>query len=578
MRRLDARNDAMIVEWDVGIETSDGIVLRADVFRPEGQGRYPVLMTCGPYGKGLSFQQSRPAEWEELIRRHPDVLRGSNNRYQTWELPDPERWVPRGYGCVRVDSRGSGRSPGRLDPLSPREIDDFCECIEWVGGRPWSNGKVGLLGISYYAITQWLVAARQPAHLAAICPWEGGVDFYRDLTRHGGILSRFWAHWYERRVLPVQHGQGERSPRSDFTGELVAGPDTLEEDVLRANRIDLVQQLRDRPLLDQFYLDRTPELERILVPVLSAGNWGGQGLHLRGNVEGFQRSSSCEKWLEVHGGPHWGSFYAQYGCLLQAAFFDHFLKGEDNGWGRKWRVLLQARTTSGGYVERRAQKWPLEGTRWRKWYLHPRRFVLQEGSTTAGSEEVVYDVSGPGLVFVSQPLGKRMTIIGPSAVKLYVSTTAADVDLFLVGRIFDSDGNEVVFDGAQDRHVPMNQGWLRLSHRRLEETQTEEWRPFHRHRYVDLVEPGTIYEVDVELWPTSVVVPKGYRVALSVRCRDYQYVEVAAGDPVRLMNGCGRCTHDDPCDWQTGSRGTVSVHGGPGRASYLLLPDADAVV
>ena len=141
----------------------------------------------------------------------------------------PEKWVPDGYACVRVDSRGAGRSPGYIDHLSPRETKDFYDCIEWAGVQAWWNGKVGLNGISYYAINQWHVASLQPQHLAAMCVWEGAADFYRDMTHHGGILSTFWANWYDMQVKTVQYGLGERGPRSRVTGELVCGDETLSE-------------------------------------------------------------------------------------------------------------------------------------------------------------------------------------------------------------------------------------------------------------------------------------------------------------------------------------------------------------
>ena len=146
--------------------------------------------------------------------------------------------MPEGYVCVRVDSRGAGRSPGFIDPFSPRETRDFYECIEWAGVQPWSNGKVGLNGISYYGINQWHVATLQPPHLAAMCIWEGSADWYRDMTHHGGILSTFWANWYDMQVKTVQYGLGERGPRNRVTGQLVCGDETLSDRELAANRAD----------------------------------------------------------------------------------------------------------------------------------------------------------------------------------------------------------------------------------------------------------------------------------------------------------------------------------------------------
>jgi putative CocE/NonD family hydrolase len=169
--------EGWLVEWDVPIEMDDGVVLRADVFRPAAAGRFPVIMSHGPYGKGLPFQVGYATSWQIMAEDHPDVTAGSTNRFQNWEVVDPEKWLPEGYAVVRVDSRGAGRSPGVMDLWSPRETRDFAACIEWAGTAPWSSGKVGLDGISYYAMNQWQVAALQPEHLAAICVWEGASDW-----------------------------------------------------------------------------------------------------------------------------------------------------------------------------------------------------------------------------------------------------------------------------------------------------------------------------------------------------------------------------------------------------------------
>jgi uncharacterized protein len=271
----------MHIDWDVPVEMDDGVTLRADVFRPDGDGRYPVLMTHGPYGKGLAFQEGFAGMWRVIEAKYPEIPAGSSNRYQNWETVDPEKWVPDGYVCVRVDSRGAGRSAGCLDPFSARETRDFYQCIEWAGTRRWSNGRVGLLGISYYAMNQWQVAALRPPHLAAICPWEGASDFYRDVSRHGGIEHTFVAEWFPQQVASVQHGLGERGPVNPNTGDMVAGPETLPEEELAAARADMAAQIRARQLDDDWYRERTAVLEDITVPVLSAANWA-HALHTRG--------------------------------------------------------------------------------------------------------------------------------------------------------------------------------------------------------------------------------------------------------------------------------------------------------
>ena len=268
------QRDGMRILWDAPIPMDDGIVLRADVFLPPGEGRYPVILSHGPYGKGLAFQDGNKAAWERLIALHPDVAEGSTNLYQTWELVDPEKWVPDGYAVVRVDGRGTGRSPGVVDPWSPRETRDFHDCIEWAGVQPWSSGKVGLNGISYYAMNAWQVACLKPPHLTAIVTWEGSSDFYREATRHGGIFSRFLTNWFPRAVHRSQHGYGERGFRSRATSELIAGPDTLPDEELARNRIDFNQWILDHPFDDDAHHERSPDLSQVEVPFLTAANWG----------------------------------------------------------------------------------------------------------------------------------------------------------------------------------------------------------------------------------------------------------------------------------------------------------------
>src|SRR5438309_1663130 len=302
--------------------------MRADVFRPDDGGRHPAMLTYGPYGKGLAFQEGYKTAWEIMARENPDALAGSSNRYQNWEVVDPEKWVPEGYAIVRVDSRGAGRSPGTLCHNNARETRDLHLCIEWAAAQKWCSGKVGMNGISYYASNQWRAAATRPPHLAAICAWEGWNDAYRDGNRHGGIICTFRKHWQDMQVKTVQHGQGERGARNRVTGELVCGPETLSEDELLRNREDMWGELLSREMDGPYYRERSADLAKVAVPLLSAANWGGQGLHTRGNFEGFVRSSSRQKWLAVHGGSHWAPFYTDYGRKLQLDFFDHFLKGK----------------------------------------------------------------------------------------------------------------------------------------------------------------------------------------------------------------------------------------------------------
>ena len=254
---------------------------------PAGDGRHPVILSYGPYAKGLSFQEGYKGNWARLTKAAPEVLEGSSNRYQNWELVDPEKWVPDGYVCVRVDSRGAGRSPGYLDVWSAREAQDLYRCVEWAGTQPWSNGKVGINGISYYAMNQWQVGALQAAASRRAVHLGGFVRLLpRALPprRHPVRLSR--RAGIRARSRACSTASATRGAKSVVTGELVAGPATLPDEELAQNRADIPGEAKRRRWRDDYYDARTAEFEQIETPLLSAANWGGMGLHPRGNFEG----------------------------------------------------------------------------------------------------------------------------------------------------------------------------------------------------------------------------------------------------------------------------------------------------
>jgi predicted acyl esterase len=567
--------DNMRIEWNAPITMGDGLVLRADVFRPIDDKPHPVILTYGPYAKGLPFQEGYPSAWNIMVAKHPDVPAGSSNLYQAWEVVDPEKWVPHDYAVVRVDSRGCGCSPGYIDHFGPREQQDYYACIEWAGEQPWSNGKIGLNGISYFGSNQWHVAKHKPPHLAAMCIWEGSADWYRDMTHHGGILSTFWANWYDMQVKTVQYGAGERGRRSPVHGELVCGPEILSEEELAANRCDFGAEIRAHALDDEYHKDRSPVWADIDVPFLSAANWGGQGLHPRGNFEAFVRAASPNKWLEVHGIEHWTHFYTDYGRELQLRFFDHFLKGADNGWDKQPRVQLQVRHPGEVFVERAENEWPLARTQWTKLYLDPATDTLS-GKPASAEASKTFAAMGDGLTFLTPPLERETEITGPLAAKLFVSSSTPDADLFLVVRVFTPDLKEVTFQGAIDPHTPVAQGWLRASHRKLDAALTLPYRPYHTHDQKQPLTPGEPVELDIEIWPTCIVVPAGYRIGLSVRGRDYVYPGGSGGKLSNFKNeltGCGPFLHDDPIDRPPEIfGGETTLHFGPSQQPFLLLP------
>jgi predicted acyl esterase len=565
----------MQIDWDVPIKMDDGLEVRADIFRPIKEGKYPAIITYGPYAKYLHFEQIYKTCWDRMIETYPEVGANSTNQFQSWEVVDPEKWVPEDYVVIRVDSRGCGRSPGYVELWSAREAQDFAICIDWAGTQSWSNGKVGINGISYYGMNQWQVAALQPKHLAAMCIWEGANDFYRDLSHHGGILCNFIENWYDMQVKTVQYGLGKNGHRSKITGDWVSGPDTLTTEELGANRFDFGGLTFKHEFDDEFWTSRTPDYNKIKVPLLSAGNWGGQGLHTRGNVEGFVRSASDQKWLEMHGIEHWTHFYTDYGRLMQLKFFDYFLKGEKNGWDQQPKVSLNVRHPGEKFTQRAETSWPLASTQWTKMYLDATSSSL--GSSSIDQEgKATYRGLSEGVTFLTSPLAQETEITGQLAAKLFVSSSTVDADMFLIMRIFDPNMKEITFQGALDPNTPIAQGWLRASHRELDPKLSLPYRPYHPHTKKEPLKPGEVYELDIEILPTSIVVPAGYRIGLTVRGKDYVYPGATGA---RLSNmkypftGVGPFTHNHPGDRPPEIfDGEVSLHTGPNHQAYILLP------
>ena len=194
----------------------------------------------------------------------------------------------------------------------------------------------------------------------------------------------------------------------------------------------------------------------------------------------------------------------------------------------------------------------------------------------SGPSQLKFAAMGDGLVFLTPPLAKETEITGPSALKLFVSSSTPDADIFVVLRVFTGDLKEIVFQGAIDPHTPVAQGWLRASHRKLDKKLSKPYRPYHTHDQKQPLKKDQPVELDIEVWPTSIVVPAGYRVGLSVRGKDYEYGGASGGKLSNFKNelkGCGPFLHDDPRDRPSAIfDGTTSLHFGRGKAPYLLLP------
>jgi predicted acyl esterase len=562
--------EGIIFERDVAISMDDGVVLRCDVFRPDVEDQVPVIMTLGPYGKGVRYQDGYKAEWEWLIDKHPELGDNSTLSYMVWETVDPEVWVRDGYAVIRVDARGVGRSQGILDNFSPRESKDYYDSIEWAASQPWCNGRVGLCGVSYYAMSQWKAAALQPPHLAAMIPWDGANEHYREISHHGGILCTFWQMLFNLRITRIQHGKGTNGLMDPWLGEPAAGPETLSEIELEANREDVAGKMKAHLLDDQFHRDYSADLSRITVPLLSAANWGGWGLHPRGNFEGFLRSGSKKKWLEVHGGRHEELFMLPETVALQKRFLDFYLKGIDNGWEDQPPVLLNVRHPGEVFVKRNENEWPLARTKWTPLFLNSEDKSASWQAPMTESR-LDFDAMGEGATFFTKPFETETELTGPVAAKLFVASSTSDADLFVTLQVFDASDQEIWFQGTLDPCTPVAQGCLRASHRRLDPARSSPYQPYHPHDQIEPLEPGVVYELDVEIWPTSIVLPAGYRLAVTVSGRDFAR---GASGPDDLANrGSGPFLHNDPEDRPAEVfGGTTTIFTGATRASYILLP------
>jgi predicted acyl esterase len=315
---------AILIERDVDVPMRDNARLKADVFRPKGGKRVPALLNLGPYQK-------------DKLWIPPENLEEKPNPLMNWETVNPLWWVPRGYAAVRIDGRGSGKSPGQCEPWSFAESIDFYDAIEWAAAQPWCNGNVGLPGISYFAINQWFVANHQPPSLKAIIPWEGFADIYRDALFHGGILSVFMSNWFTAHLM--HHTVGRASQQV---------PNAWATNTLHfwlSNNLD-----------SGAFRGAQAQWDKITVPLLTVGNWSGMALHLRGNTEAFMRAGSKHKKLRIQAGTHVHPFYTEEGRQDQLRFFDYWLKGIDQR--RNGRAAGQAGNPQGtrrGRMARRAR-------------------------------------------------------------------------------------------------------------------------------------------------------------------------------------------------------------------------------
>jgi predicted acyl esterase len=525
----------VIVEHDVAITVRDGTVLRANIHRPAGGDPVPVVMCAHPYGKDR-LPTRRLGRWlpvpQYRVFRQPETV--SFSAWTGWEAPDPAFWVSEGFAVVNLDLRGFGTSDGTGELLSAQQGEDEHDVIEWVAAQPWCTGRVGLLGVSYLAISQYRAAATRPPHLAAICPWEGFTDFYRDFACPGGVRENGFLVMWSRMTLKL--GRVEQDP--------------------------LAEQ-RARPLIDAWWRSRDPALERIEVPMLVCGSFSDHLLHTRGSFEAFRRAGSERKWLYTHRGGKWATFYSDEARQVQLRFFDRFLRDADNGWDDEPRVRIAVHDGGPRPVEiRHAPDWPPPDVTWTDLHLAPDGSLGGEPPATGGTASWA---NADGSVRFTWPVPRTVDLIGPLVLDVDVSVEGAGDATFLAAVRLLRDGAEVPFEGAYgfDRDV-VTHGWLRVSHRALDPERSLDWLPVHAHTTEQPVAPGEIVSLKVPLLPQATRVHAGDELVLELRSS--------------WLFGRNPVTGQMPVAYVSDAEGSTTVHLGEGRRAALRVPVAPAVL
>lgn len=516
--------DGLLLERNLAVSMRDGVTIYVDVFRPlgaAGEADLPILLAWSPYGK----HGKKAGLWEPA-----GLDPGWISRHTAFEAPDPAYWCAHGYAVCYPDPRGAWLSEGDLRHNGLGEGEDVYDLIEWLGTRPWTNGKVGMTGVSYLACIQYLVAPLKPPHLVALNPWEGFSDWYREFAYHGGIRETCF-------VERASQNLNWSTTRTEYTG---------------ANA-------RAHPLIDAYWQSKALDLEAIDLPTFVVASWSDHGLHTRGTLEAYKRISSDQKWLLVHGQKKWRHFYAPENVELQRQFFDHFLKGTDDAV-RDWpKVRIQVRDAGSGGEFRDETAWPLERTRYRPLYLDAADQSLNAEPADAAAA-AQYDAKDGGATF-EIAFDRETELTGHLKLRLWVEADGSDdMDLFVAIDKLDAAGAVVPFDFyALYDDGPLALGWLRVSHRALDPNRSTPQQPFHPHDREERLEPGMPVPVEIEIWPTSIRFAEGERLRLTVQGRD-------VFDEDRYNLAFAR--HED-----LRNEGTHILHTGGRYDSHLLVPE-----
>ena len=514
--------DGLVIERNCTVRLRDRTEIFVDLYRSEGAERdVPILLAWGPYGKhALSNHVFWPRSGLD-----PEWL----SPLTPFEGPDPRWWGSHGYGVAVADPRGAWLSGGDFHHNGIQEAEDCADAIEWLGRLPWGNGRVGMTGVSYLAAIQYLVAPLKPGPLAALNPWEGFSDWYREFAYHGGILE---TNFLPRASDNIRFSLG----RTENTWE----------------------NIKAHPLIDDFWRSKALDLEAITQPAYVVASWSDQALHLRGTIEAWRRMASEEKWLEVHGQKKWAHYYRPESRARQLAFFDRFLLDRPTAVAAWPRVRLEVRERHGVAEERAENEWPLARTEYRRLHLDAASGTL--AAEPGGESAARYDARGGRIAF-DHRFDVPAELTGYASLRLWVEADGSDdMDLFVALQKLDSDGNEVGFTFyAFYENGPIALGWLRASHRALDAERSSPEQPVHLHTTEERLAKGQCVPVEIEIWPFSARFEAGESLRLVIAGRDIYRKEEGLMLPFPL--------HEE-----TRNRGEHIVRTGRAFDSSLLLP------
>jgi predicted acyl esterase len=516
--------DGLVIDYDIPLILRDGVTIYTDVYRPAGvDGALPVILLWSAYGKHF--------RWPEQVRRtftnNADV-----SRHAPIECQDPALWCPAGYSIVVPDPRGINSSEGDATAWSPQEGDDIHDTVEWIARQDWCTGKVGMAGASYFGIVQWFAGATRPPHLAALMPYDGMSDLYRECAFHGGIPNYGFVSFWNAQVR--------------------ASPNRAE---------DWVEAMKIHPFFDAYWQSKAPAVENIDIPTYVIASWSDHGIHTRGSLSAFVRLGTDQKWLEVHGRNKWAQMYTPESTRRQMAFFERFLKGTPNEVDEWPKVRLEVREGIDVGRERAETEWPLARTEYRAFYLDASAGKLNP-ERVGNESTAAYDATSaePQALF-AHVFDRDAEFTGYFKLKLWVEADGADdMDLFAAIQKLDRDGKLINFYYiTRFRFGHAAHGWLRVSHRELDVTRSKPHQPVHPHTREELLEPGEIVPVEIEIWPSSTLFRAGEHMRLVVMGRDTF--------PPSDAPGVGITVHPE-----TRNAGRHIIHTGGRYDSYLLVP------